>query len=354
VAMFGAVEYARFPTDRRRASAGALLVALGVTLALFTQMMGALLVPCCGLFMLAAWALAGFPAVALRALLVGCGALAVGLLAWAPAAFRLVGNAAVHTGWWFPRPSVALVVEVVGALLGQKVSVLFGLAGGAAAAAAIALLLLVGVWEFRRDRVALAFLFCLMVLPFLLTLAASVLFRPVFILRVHLWTLIPLAIVLAHGVFGSVLRRVRPAVGAGLAAIFLVGLYGHHAVWQRPDWRALLAHLAPRLGQDDHLFAPAASGVPELLRFYAPALASRTILIGDERELRRAVADAQGREVWLVSPPWHDRVPRTEVARVLAASHTLVETVPFYRIDLLRFRPDGKAAQPSPAPALGG
>ncbi|MCS6921645.1 MAG: glycosyltransferase family 39 protein [Elioraea sp.] len=343
VAMLGAIDFARFATDPRRATQGALLFALAATAAVFTQMMGALLIPCCGLLLLIGWALAGFPASAVRPLLVGCGALAVGLLAWAPVALRLIANAAVHGHWWFPQPSFRLVAEVVGGLLGQKVSVLVGAPGGAAAAALVAALALVGAWALRKDRLALAFLFCCLVLPFLLSLAASLLFRPVFIKRIHLWTLIPLAIVLAHGVFG-VAGRLRVMVVAGLGAILLVGLYGHHVVWQRPDWRGLLGHLSARLGESDLVLAPGALGVSELIRFYAPAAAPRARLIGDAAALRSASAEATGREVWLVSAPWHDRVPRAEVVRAFGASHVVVETVPFHRIDLLRLRPAPGAA----------
>lgn len=340
----GAVEFARIVQDRRRATRGALLFALGAIAAVFTQMMGALLIPCCGLLMLIGWALAGFPAVALRPLLVGCGALLAGLLAWAPMASRLVANAAVHGHWWFPQPSLRVVAEVIGGLLGQKVSVLFGIPGGAAAAAAVASVAILGVWTLRKDRLAVAFLVCCLVLPFLLSLTASVLFRPVFIKRTHLWTLIPLAIVLAHGVFG-VAGRLRVAVAAGLGAILLLGLYGHHVVWQRPDWRGLLTHLSARLGEDDLVLAPAALGVPELIHFYSRNAVPRARLIGNEVALRGAVAEATGREVWLVSAPWHDRVPRAEVVRALGASHAVVETVPFHRIDLLRLRPMSAPAQ---------
>lgn len=344
VAMLGAVEFARYPQDSRRATRGALLFAFGATAAMFTQMMGALLIPCCGLLMLIGWAQAGFPAVAVRPLLVGCGALAAGLLAWAPIAVRLIATAAVHEHWWFPQPSVRVVAEVIGSLLGQKVSVVFGIPGGAAAAAAVAGVVVVGVWTLRKDRLALTFLVCCLVLPFLLSLAASLLFRPVFITRTHLWTLIPLAVVLAHGVFG-VAGRLRVPIAAGIAAILLVGLYGHHVVWQRPDWRGLLGHLSARLGEGDLVLAPGAPGVPELVRFYASQAAPRARLIGDEVALRGAVSEATGREVWLVSAPWHDRVPRAEVVRLLGASHAVIETVPFHRIDLLRLRPAGGPTQ---------
>lgn len=347
--MLGALEFARAIADLSRARRGALISIAGSVVAIFSQVMGALLPASAALFMALAWWFGGRPRVGVLAFLAAHLVFAAALALWVPLVAVLLSNAANHAHWWFPNPSLRHVAEVFGVLLGQKVNVTLGLAGGSVAACVVAGMALLGIWSMRRDRVGLAFLGCFLVLPFVVTLAASVLVRPVFILRVHLWALIPLAIVLAHAVFATTSLRLRTVSAATLAGILLTGVYGHHFVWKRPDWRTTLAVVQREAGPGDLVLVPGALGVQEIVRFYAPDIVARTVLVSDEAGLRAAAAEAQGRKVWLVSPPWHDRVPRPQVARALAASHTLGETLPFHRIDLLRFRPASGTSQPDAA-----
>jgi len=320
LAIWGAVRFALAPGDARAVRQGAIGFAAGAILCPATQATGLFVLPPLSLLMLLGWLLAGRPRLAVRPFVVAHLAVGIFLAAWLPLLLSLALNV-TDLANWIPRPSPLVVVEVVGSLLAQKLNELLPLILLGAVAAGLGAIALLGLWMWRRDPLRLGFALLVGGLPFALTVGISFLVQPVFLTRIHLWSLLPIYVLMAVALTALPWPRLRKGCVAFVALNILAGLYSYHHVWLRPDWRSAAQQLDARLAPGDLLLAPPPVGLDALLGYYVPSLRTRLTSVPNLEALPAIMIAAEGRTVWVLSAQWHDRVPPERVAGVLAERH---------------------------------
>lgn len=159
------------------------------------------------------------------------------LLLWSPwISYLLQQTKRIRERFWAKFPSPGKIEEILRDLY------LFGSEHPAAVWAAGALTLL-SLWALRRQRVLAGSLLLLVALTPALVLLVS-LQRPIFLLRIMLWTAIPLCVLWAHGL---ALLRPPPLFVLACLAVALLGLHaldtGHYGARRKPNWRAALTHI---------------------------------------------------------------------------------------------------------------
>jgi hypothetical protein len=171
----------------------------------------------------------------------------------------------------------------------------------AAAAAAIAL----GIWVLRRQKAVLAALLLLALFTPLLVLLISFK-RPIFILRILLWTGVPAAVLFAAGV-----ARLRPSALYALcfAAILVAGFYNlDRSVYssrQKPRWRYVAQMLSDNAKPDSVILAVGGRESRQLDYYFrrktSPVDAAEFHALSGKRLLRRLPALTKNkRSVWVV------------------------------------------------------
>lgn len=345
IAIFGGVLFATSPGDAQAQRHGVAAFAGGAIGAAWTQVAGVFMLPGLALLMLAGWWFRGRPAGMLRRFVVAqC--LVIGALALsAPLFLRLAANAATLTSW-IPPVSPRIVAELVGSLVGQRLGTILPLPVAGVAVAGLLAVAAHGAWTWRRR--ALPFLFAALVgaLPFLLTIVVSLLSKPIFMLRVHLWALIPLYLLIAAALV-DLLRRRRGVLVAGfVVAMQVLALYAYHVEWRRPEWREAIAVIAADYQPGDVILVPRLPGAAALVAYYAPPLAPAIERLGRAEEIAALPARLVRSRLWLLSAPRHDRVPADEAAEALAPSHAQVSEQLFYRMAVRLFVPRVNGAAP--------
>jgi len=345
VAIWGALRFATAPGDVRAQRRGVAAFAGGAVCAAWTQVAGVFMLPGLTLLMLAGWWLGGRPRGMLARFLLAQ-ALVIGALALsAPLFLRLAANAQGLTSW-IPPVSPRIVAELVGSLVGQRLGTILPLPVAGAAAAVLLAVAAHGAWIWRRDALRSLFVALVGVLPFLLTISASLVFAPIFMLRVHLWALIPLYLLIGAAL-AELPRRRGGAVVAGLvAALQLAALYAYHVAWLRPQWREAIAAIAAEHRPGEVILAPRRPGAAALVAYYAPALAPAVRSLGREEEIDPLATAAAAHRVWLLSAPRQDLVPAERVAARLAPSHAQRREWRFERMAVRLFVPRAEGATP--------
>jgi len=334
--IWGATRIALAPGDRRAVLAGSVAYGVSAGCAMFTHAAGVFLLPACSTLILAGWLFGGRPMSAVRPVVITHLVIGALLAALLPLLFTLRRNF-VSTGWLAP-PSLRSASEVFVALLGQRLADIHPLAA-IAGAAVVGVAALAGAWAWRRDPVRIAFIGAVLVLPFALTIAVSHVFQPVFILRVHVWAVLPLSIIAAAGILAAPRLWPRAALASLVGLALSAGVVSYHALWSRPDWRGAARGIAASLAPEDIIVVPRVVGVDAVMGFYAPGIGERLTQIGDLDALDRAAAKARGRRVWVVTTFWHDRLPPAVVAERLSATHSASETLALWRLRVQRWDP---------------
>lgn len=345
IAIWGGVLFATSPGDARAQRRGVAAFVGGAIGAAWTQVAIVFMLPGLSLLMLAGWWLGGRPAGMLRRFVVAQG-LVIGALALsAPVFLRLATNAASLTSW-IPPVSPRIVAELVGSLVGQRLGTILPLPVAGVVVAGLLAVAAHGAWTWRRRALPLLFAALVGVLPFLLTILVSLLFKPIFMLRIHLWALIPLYLLVAAALADLMRRRGGVLVAGFVVAMQVLALYAYHAEWRRPEWREAIAAIAADYRPGDAILVPRLPGAEALVAYYAPPLASGVLPLGRAEEIAALPARLGPGRLWLLSAPRHDRVPADEVAAGLAPSHAQASEQSFYRMAVRLFVPRADGAAP--------
>ncbi|WP_198380738.1 glycosyltransferase family 39 protein [Roseomonas sp. KE2513] len=338
VALWGAVRFATAPEERGARLKGAFVFVLGSTLALWTQMAGLFVIPSASLIMLVGWWLGGRGrAAGLTWLLANVVLLGI-LAASVPVLSVLMANAKGLVAW-LPPPTPRVIAETIGPMLAQKLNAILSVRLTTVAAAGFALVAALGLWAARRNPRFLAFAILAGVLPFVLTIAVSFAVAPIFVTRIHLWSLLPLYLLIAAAMvaYGG---RVAGFVLVGFVmAAQAAGLYAYHAEWSRPDWRSAVALIAASAGPGDVIVTPPPPGVDAVIGYYAAPLRRLVRPVGEKEQLPDLVAAAEGKRVWAVSSPWHDRVEPAALAEALGRGHRADAAVSFPLVTVQLWHP---------------
>ncbi|WP_426960007.1 glycosyltransferase family 39 protein [Muricoccus radiodurans] len=329
VAIWGALRFAQEPGNARAACWGAVAYAFGAIVCAATQVTGLLALPGLSLLMILGWWRAGRPAAGFRAAFWAHLIIGAFLLAYTPLLRLFMENMNNLFLPWIPPPSPRVVAEVAGALLAQKLAGAVSLPVAAMAAAVLGSIALWGAWGLRRDALGLGFALLVGALPFALSIGLSLAVQPIFLLRVHIWAMLPLYALAAHAIAkrwssGAGAKEAAPiALRAGFAAAFAVasavGLHDYYTEPSRPDWRGLAAALREGLQPGDAVVAPPLTGSEPLLAYYAPNVTGTVRMApASTDDLTRLAEEASlAPRVWFVSARWHDRVPPAAVGDAL-------------------------------------
>ena len=342
VALWGAVRFAMAPAHPKAGLQGVGAFAIGSVLAGWTQIAGLFVIPSASLFMVLGWYFGGRARSAALLWLTGNIVVLIVLLASVPMFVTLMHNAAGLAGW-IPAPTVRVIGETVGSLLAQKLmpivpyGILALVAGGFALAAAG------GAWDWRRDPRKIGFVVLIGILPFCLTIAVSLILKPIFITRIHLWSLIPIYLMIAAAIVALRGRLAGTFLIVFLSLCQTAGLYAYHFDWGRPDWRSAIALISASSKDTDIIVTPPAPGVDAVIGYYAPRLRPLVLPVAETSELPAMMAATEGRSVWNVTSPWHDRVDATALANALAQRHVPSPPVSFLlvTVQLWRSPPSG-------------
>lgn len=338
IAIWGGVLFATSPGDARAQQRGVAAFVGGAICAAWTQVAGVFMLPGLSLLMLAGWWFGGRPAGMLRRFLVAQG-LVIGALALsAPVFVRLAANAASLTSW-IPRVSPRIVAELVGSLVGQRLGTILTLPVATVAVAGLLAVAAHGAWTWRKRPLPLLFAVLVGGLPFLLTILVSLLSKPIFMLRVHLWALIPLYVLTAVALTDLLRRRAGVLVASFVIATQILALYAYHVEWRRPEWREAIAAIAAEYRPGDMILVPRLPGAEALVAYYAPPLTSAVHGLDRVEGIAALPVPPGGSRVWLLSAPRHDRVSAHEVAAGLAPSHAQASEQSFFRMAVRLFVP---------------
>lgn len=128
-------------------------------------------------------------------------------------------------------------------------------------------------------------------------------------------------------------RRQRPLLAGALAVSLVASLVTLLAV-PKDDWRGVVAYVNDNLAPEEVVWlTPAWNIIP--YKYYEPVIAAQLEVEG-RPSLEETVAD----DLWLVAERFPGQpTPSSTAERWLDAHWTLVETVPFYRLELRHYRP---------------
>lgn len=183
------------------------------------------------------------------------------LLLWSPwIKYLLQQTRRIREHFWAKYPGPAEMRDVFGEmyLYDQRNLPVVAMALGLTA---------LSVWALRRQRVLLASLLLLTLLTPALVLLVS-LQRPIFLMRIMLWSSVPLCVLWAYGL--SVLRPTWLYL-ACVGAIALGGLHalqtGYFAQRRKPEWREALTHIVDDW-QDDSVIVLLGGREKRQVRYY--------------------------------------------------------------------------------------
>lgn len=168
------------------------------------------------------------------------------VLLWSPGLYWLaVQVQTVATDFWLAPPNAAALTEAASGLYA---------AGWPQSWPLLPLFLALEIWGLlwltRQGQGPQArLLLALAVLPVALSLAATWLVRPVFLLRTLIWASLPVQLALAAGLVGLPWRRLRPALAALALLPVAAGAVAYHVTKHKEPWDRI-ARLVARGWQD--------------------------------------------------------------------------------------------------------
>ncbi|GAB4151993.1 MAG: hypothetical protein Fur0021_16440 [Candidatus Promineifilaceae bacterium] len=147
-------------------------------------------------------------------------------------------------------------------------------------------------------------------------------------------------IVLLVAWMASAWSQPRPRLAARLLLLSLLAA-GATVLTPKDDWRGVTVYVGAEMPASDHLWIdPPWNAIP--YNYYQPLRAAeRGRRAGSAEELAALAneARAQGADIWLISERFGSPPPTSASEAWLDAHWQLVETIPFYRLELRRYQP---------------
>lgn len=263
------------------------------------------------------WILGGRSRSAVRCWLLYNGLVAIAFALWLP--YLLHQWKVVQGEATFSPVSFNYLISSLGPLFAPKISEVMQPILASVVAISIAAIALAGVYTWRGSRLGLVF--CLLVgsLPIIMSVSISLAIKPIFITRIHLWSLIPLYILIATAVVNLRSDLVRRWVIAVVAIVNGVGLFTLYFVWHTEDWRAAMRNIAAVSAPTDLILISRPSLVM-IMDYYARFPRQNIIAIDNPAAIAQATEKTIGHRVWQISTAWYDQVGKASVATALSVN----------------------------------
>jgi mannosyltransferase len=171
------------------------------------------------------------------------------LLLWIPWIYPFIKqSSAVYQRFWIPVPTWDAVLLALRSFLNLSAPIPANIATGIWIL--FGLVLCLGLVHYRKKFSQLLFLAVLFAIPFLGELVVSI-WRPIFLDRTLIWTMIPLFLVLAAGVAQLKYRFLMVAAMGSLGVINLFSAGDYYRFFPKEDWNTVARDVAGFAEKDD-------------------------------------------------------------------------------------------------------